>query len=245
MSAEDAFDPQPWGAPTATEQAWAAAVAAAAAQPGAARFDPSADALAARRLLSLAGEGAPRAVLLETWRMLEGARLARDAGLRLALQGAGTAAAARFRFGPAPPRARLSTPEEALALARTPGVVALVDAGASPWWARLLAQPELRVVARLPDDGPRAGEGRILAVARAAPEPTGADETYWVTDAPGSSAALEARLSACGLAASPVAEAGGLKLMALAGYLQPHDERLVRAPGRLAGVIGAAPLPFL
>jgi hypothetical protein len=33
-------------------------------------------------------------------------------------------------------------------------------------------------------------------------------------------------------------------LFALAGYVQPGDERLTRAPGRLHGVIGAAPLPF-
>src|SRR5205085_1126308 len=39
-------------------------------------------------------------------------------------------------------------------------------------------------------------------------------------------------------------QAGGLKLFKLAGYYQPDDERLKRAPGRLSGVIGAAPAPL-
>ena len=47
-----------------------------------------------------------------------------------------------------------------------------------------------------------------------------------------------------GAAAELIAEAGGLKLFSLAGYYQPDDERLARAPGRLSGVIGAAPAPF-
>jgi hypothetical protein len=46
------------------------------------------------------------------------------------------------------------------------------------------------------------------------------------------------------VAATPLAEAGGLKLFVLAGYYQAEDERLARAPGRLSGVIGAAPAPL-
>jgi hypothetical protein len=30
----------------------------------------------------------------------------------------------------------------------------------------------------------------------------------------------------------------------LMGYYMPQDERLARAPGRLSGVIGAAPAPL-
>jgi hypothetical protein len=51
-------------------------------------------------------------------------------------------------------------------------------------------------------------------------------------------------MSRDGVAATLVAEAGGLKLFKLAGYYQPTDERLARAPGRLSGVIGAAPAPL-
>jgi hypothetical protein len=56
--------------------------------------------------------------------------------------------------------------------------------------------------------------------------------------------AIEDALSKDGVAAELVTEAGGLKLFALAGYYQANDERLARAPGRLSGVIGAAPAPF-
>ena len=57
------------------------------------------------------------------------------------------------------------------------------------------------------------------------------------------SAAVRAA-SADGVAASPVVQAGGLKLFTLAGFYQREDARLARAPGRLSGVIGAAPEPF-
>ena len=239
----NAVDAQPWGAPTEDERAWLAAMEAGVAAPGPAAFDPVADALAVRRLLALPRAHLPAPALLRAWREVEGARLARDAGLKLATWGPPVMAElARARFGATAPLARVDSPEHAIALAATPGVIAVLDAAAQPWWARLLATPHLQVVARLPEFGTA---GAVLAVGRAAPGPTGLDETFWVTDAPGSPAALAQALSALGLAADAVAQAGGLKLMALAGYLQAHDERLARAPGRLRGVIGAAPLPLV
>ena len=75
-------------------------------------------------------------------------------------------------------------------------------------------------------------------------EPTGADQTFWVTDAALSPAAIAEALGRDGVAAELVVEAGGLKLFALAGFYQADDPRLVRAPGKLSGVIGAAPLPL-
>jgi hypothetical protein len=81
-------------------------------------------------------------------------------------------------------------------------------------------------------------------VAQVDVEPTGDDRTFWVTDAPGSAGAIEEALGRDGVAADFVAEGGGLKLFALMGYYQPGDERLARAPGRLSGVIGAAPGPL-
>ena len=59
-----------------------------------------------------------------------------------------------------------------------------------------------------------------------------------------SAAAVEEALSRDGVAADLAAEAGGLKLFVLAGFYQGDDERLARAPGRLTGVIGAAPAPL-
>ncbi len=81
-------------------------------------------------------------------------------------------------------------------------------------------------------------------MAKVEPEPTGADQTFWVTDAPGSAAQILAALARDGVAGELLAEAGGLKLFTLLGFYQPHDPRLARAPGRLSGVIGAAPTPL-
>ena len=75
-------------------------------------------------------------------------------------------------------------------------------------------------------------------------EPSGHDETYWVTDAADSPAAIEADLFREGVPASLIQDTGGLKLFGLPGYWQPDDARLARAPGKLTGVIGAAPAPF-
>src|SRR5690606_38207240 len=118
---------------------------------------------------------------------------------------------------------------------------ALMDlTAASAWWGRLLAEPELRIVAALPDHG--AGQPRALMVQRAAPGPTGVDRTFWITDSALPGARIVASLGSSGLAASPLIEAGGLKLFALTGYVQAEDGRLSNAPGSLKGVIGAAPL---
>ena len=111
---------------------------------------------------------------------------------------------------------------------------------ASAWWGRLLAEPALRVVAALPDHG--AGLPRALLVQRAEPGPTGDDRTFWATDSGLPEARIVAALGDLGLAATPLPAAGGLKLFALAGYVQAEDGRLASAPGDLNGVIGAAPL---
>jgi len=81
-------------------------------------------------------------------------------------------------------------------------------------------------------------------VAQIEVEPSGSDETFWATDSQSSAGAITQALGHDGLAASPLAQAGGLKLFALAGFVQRQDERLARAPGQLKGVIGAAPTPF-
>ncbi len=245
----DEVDREPWGASTPDERAWVDALGAllAAREGPPAAWDAAAEPMAERRLLASADPAVPRTLLLQGWRELQGARLAREGALRLAAHGLLPLALARARWGASPAVASVSRPEAALDLARAPGVVAVLDAAtpaaATPWWARLLASPELRVVARLPDLGPGAGEGTVLAVARAEPGPTGGDETFWVTDAPLPPASLVAALSAAGLAGEVMAQAGGLKLTALAGYLQRDDPRLARAPGRLSGVVGAAPRP--
>ena len=144
----------------------------------------------------------------------------------------------------APPLSQVAKPEEALAAARTSGGVAVLGLAAdSPWWGRILAEPKLKVFAALPCLAAWGPLG-ALAVAEVEVEPTGDDRTFWVTDAPGPAAAIEEAMSRDGVAATLLVEAGGLKLFKLAGYYQPDDARLKRAPGKLSGVIGAAPAPL-
>ena len=201
-----------------------------------------------RGLLARPRRGASPALVLRLWRELMGHSLLLQGPFALTVWGgrdpARAAELARLRFGSGPPMRMAARPEETVAAARQPGGVgvAALEPNA-PWWGRLLAEPRLRVFAALPC---LAGWGPTGALAFAEVEvgPTGGDETYWVTDAPGPAPAIEGALGRDGLAGRLLAEAGGLKLFALAGYIQPEDERLARAPGRLSGVIGAAPLPF-
>ena len=111
------------------------------------------------------------------------------------------------------------------------------------WWGRLLARPGLRVFAAAwPELRP--GAPLALAVAAVELDATGDDRTFWVTDAPGPAERVEAQLGAAGFAADLAAEAGGLRLWVLGGFVQPRDVRLADAPGRLTGVVGAAPGPL-
>jgi hypothetical protein len=130
-------------------------------------------------------------------------------------------------------------PEQALAAVRDGGRALMDLTAASAWWGRLLAEPDLRVVAALPDD--RRGVPRALMIQRAQPGPTGDDRTFWATDSSAPAPRIVGALGAAGLAVDPLIAAGGLKLFMLAGYVQAEDGRLASAPGSLSGVIGAAP----
>ena len=196
------------------------------------RAAPDADALAVREALTgLAPTeaAAVRAVL---------GRLDAAHGPPLVVWGPASQVLAADRHGLS---ARLAArPENALKAVRE-GARALMDLTPSdPWWGRLLAEPALRVVGTLPDHGQ--GQPRALMVQRVQPGPTGDDRTFWVTDSPWTDARIVEALGARGLAAGPLIAAGGLKLFALAGYVQPEDGRLIGSPGILSGVIGAAPV---
>jgi hypothetical protein len=186
--------------------------------------------------------------VVRIWRELIGDSLSVQGPFHLAVWGgrdaARTVELTRHRFGAAPPLRQVARAEEAIAQARTPGGVAICALSAdSAWWGRLLAEPQLKVFAALPCLAAW-GPMSALAVAAVEVEPTGDDRTFWVTDAPGPAAGVVDALSRDGVAADLVAESGGLKLFMLAGFYQPQDERLARAPGGLNGVIGAAPAPL-
>jgi hypothetical protein len=197
------------------------------------RATPDADAIALREALAgltPAEIAAARSIL---------GRIDAAQGGALIVWGPASQVLAADRFGLV---ARMAAkPENALASVRDGGARALMDlTPSSAWWGRLLAEPELRVVAALPDHG--AGLPRTLMVQRAQPGPTGDDRTFWATDSALPDARIVATLSDAGLAATPLIAAGGLKLFVLAGYVQAEDGRLASAPGSLSGVIGAAPV---
>ena len=201
-----------------------------------------------RRLIASSRHTASPEVIVRVWRELIGESLRIQNPFQITVWGgrnpARTVELARQWFGVAPGLAVEDTADAALAAARRTGQVAVLalEQG-SRWWGRLLAEPSLSVFASLPcltNWGPQGA----LAVGDVQVEPSGLDETYWVTDAAQSPAAVEAALSDLGVAARLIQETGGLKLFGLPGYLQRDDPRLARAPGRLSGVIGAAPAPF-
>ncbi|MDY6923901.1 MAG: hypothetical protein SWI22_08090 [Pseudomonadota bacterium] len=199
---------------------------------GGPRQGPDADAIALRALLkglSPSEAAAVRAVL---------GRIDAGHGAPLVVWGPASQVLAADRYGLAVRMA--ARPEAALKAAREGGRALMDLTAASAWWGRLLAEPDLRVVGALPDHG--AGQPRALMVQRAAPGPTGDDRTFWISDSALPGARIVGALAASGLAASPLIEAGGLKLFALAGYVQAQDGRLDDAPGSLKGVIGAAPV---
>ncbi len=207
---------------------------------------PAREAQLIRRLM--AGAAASPTLIARLWRELIGDSLAQQGAYRLVAWGgrdpARIAELARFRFGSTPPLTMVAKSDDALKAAKMEGTVAILplDPGAA-WFGRLLAEPTLKVFAVLPCLNAW-GAPFALAVAGIEVEPSGGDQTLWVTDATAPAAAIEAALGDAGLAGDLLIEAGGLKLFSLAGYVQAHDPRLDQAPGRLKGVIGSAPLPF-
>ncbi|MEG1451183.1 hypothetical protein [Brevundimonas sp.] len=200
-------------------------------QAAGARIRPDADALALRQVLKDLHPTQRSAVRAVLGRM--------EAGLGRAVMACGGVSQllAADRWGPfARP---LAEPEQAIEAARS-GARVLVDIGTRPWWAKLLATPDVRVIAALPDDA--RARPRSLIISNETSGPTGDDRTFWITDSPMAEAAIIQSLSNNGLAAEALAQSGALKLFALSGYVQAEDGRLQGAPGQLSGIIGAAPI---
>ncbi|KQS57630.1 hypothetical protein ASG17_02670 [Brevundimonas sp. Leaf363] len=219
MLTEPTLDP----ARLEAERALAAAAARVATLPGG---EPDAEVIALREALSGLTSGQRRVLMAARGRLGRAPTVFGNAAALLSADRHGLGSAA------------VATVEEAFKAARR-GAAVLADVAGSGWWARLLAEPALRVVAALPDDG---SPPRALRIEMRQPGPTGGDRTFWVTDAREPTARIVAALSDAGLVAEPLAEARGLKLFALAGYVQADDPRLADAPGALSGVIGAAPV---
>lgn len=200
-------------------------------QAAGARAQPDADALALRHILKdlhPTQRSAVRAVL---------GRMEAGLGRQVMACGGVSQLLAADHWGPfARP---LSEPEQAIEAAQK-GARVLVDIGTRAWWAKLLATPDIRVIAALPDDA--RVRPRSLMISNETSGPTGDDRTFWVTDSPMTDAAIIQSLSNNGLAAETLAQSGALKLFVLSGYVQAEDGRLQGAPGQLSGIIGAAPI---
>ncbi len=225
-----------------------AAAKAAAGEGGRFGLRPARETQVLRKLLAQRRVAARPALVVRIWRELMADSLSLQGPFHVSVWGGRdpgrTMELARMRFGAAPPVRQVAKPEDALAAARTLGGVAVAALTSdNAWWGRLLAEPKLKVFTTLPclaAWGPLAA----LGVAEVEVEPTGDDRTFWVTDAAQGGAAIVEALGRDGVAATLLVEAGGLKLFVLSGFYQPGDERLARAPGRLSGVIGAAPGPL-
>lgn len=194
---------------------------------------PDVSALALRALLAEADDVHQAGMLRALWGRIEA-----HSGPALVVAGPAAQLLAADRFG----LSGRAVPDPEVALVQTAaGAHALIDiASPRPWWGKLLARPELRVIAALPDD--RHGRPAALRVAALPTGPTGDDRTFWVTDSPLADARIVQALATSGLAATPLTSAGGLKLFMLAGYVQAEDGRFRDTPGSLSGVIGSAPL---
>jgi chorismate mutase len=209
---------------------------------------PAREAEIMRRLLISKEPQVSFELVVGLWRQIMADSLARQGPFHISLWGGKnpykTIELARMRFGSAVAMRPANRPEDSISAARTAGGVGILCLNSdTPWWGRLLAEPTLNVFATLPDLR-RWGQPTALAIAQVEVEPSGRDETYWVTDAAQSPPAIIEILGQIGFAAEMLANAGGLKLFVLSGYVQREDERLATAPGRLKGVIGAASAPF-
>lgn len=201
---------------------------------------PEEEALALRELV----EKSPLslALTLKIWRELMGERRRISGAPAIAIAPFAPASmlnlAAHDYGGASAPYIGFDRPEAALNHTRTSGAPSVIGVSSKDaWWVRLLAEPVVRVTLSFGD--PVAPLAFVVQPGRTGP--TGADETYFVTDASLSAPKMVAVLGQKGLAAELVAETGGLKLIALAGYVQDEDERLAEVPGRLKGVIGSTP----
>ena len=210
---------------------------------------PDREAMLIRKLLAMPRQAASEAVVVRIWRELisENLRIQGQArgGLHLNLSTGEHSQEvlvwARERFGFAPSYGYVNDPAAAIAAARDVRHVSVLslDPRGGAWWARLLAEPKVRIIAALPEMAN--SRPHAVALAAIAPEPTGDDITFWVSDSAERENKIIETLGQRGFAAEWLCTAQGLKLFGLSGYVQENDPRLGTALGSLSGIVGAAP----
>jgi chorismate mutase len=148
---------------------------------------PAREAVILRRLVALAGERLPRAVLVRMWRELLAATTRLQTPMSVSVfatqQGFATWDLARDHFGSVTPMVRVESPTQALrSVSDGSATVAVLPLPGDddPWWLPLISDhhDRLRVFARLPFVARGAGEGdeaHALALGRLGVEPSGDD----------------------------------------------------------------------
>ncbi|MFT4090756.1 MAG: chorismate mutase [Asticcacaulis sp.] len=209
---------------------------------------PDREALLLRKLLNAPRKSVSDAAVVALWRELisESLRIQGEdrGGLHLNFWAKDNAANltnwARARFGVAPSQSFMSEATDVITAARHPAHIGIIslDVKSGPWWARLLAEPKVRIICALPEMDQN--HPRAVAIAPIAPEPTGNDISFFVTDSAKSETAIIETLSHQGLAADWLMTTGGMKLFALIGFVQEHDSRIKDFTG-LSGIIGTSP----
>lgn len=210
---------------------------------------PDREAMLIRKLLAMPRGAASNEVVVRVWRELisENLRIQGQArgGLHLNFSAKEHSREvlvwARERFGFAPSFGYVDDATAAVAAARDVRNISVLslDPRGGAWWARLLAEKSVRIIAALPEMSQ--ARPHAVAVASIAPEPTGDDITFWVSDSSERENRIIDDLSQRGFAADWVCSAQGLKLFSLIGFVQENDARLHGALGSLTGIIGAAP----
>jgi chorismate mutase len=212
---------------------------------------PDREAMLIRKLIAMPRQAASENVVVRIWRELisENLRIqgaASNGGLHLNLSTAEHSKEvlvwARERFGFAPSFGYVNDATAAIQAARDVRHISVLslDPRGGAWWARLLAEPKVRIIAALPELS--SARPHAVALASITPEPTGDDMTFWVSDSAEHENRIIEALGQRGFAAEWLCTAQGLKLFGLIGYVQEHDERLAtKTLGSLSGIIGAAP----
>ena len=209
---------------------------------------PAREAVILRRLVALAGDRFPRAVLVRMWRELLAATTRLQTPMSVSVFGAQQGFAiwdlARDHFGSVTPMVRVEGATQALRSvsdgSATVAVLPLPNDD-DPWWLALVSDhhDRVRVFARLPFVARGAGEGeegQALALARLEPEPSGDDLALLAIEAEAGISRgrlrdllLAAGLNPVWLAACRCAEPPQtVHLVETDGFVEDGDERLAQ-----------------
>jgi chorismate mutase / prephenate dehydratase len=218
---------------------------------------PAREAVILRRLVALAGERFPRAVLVRMWRELLAATTRLQTPMSVSVFGAQQGFAiwdlARGHFCSVTPMVRVESASQALRSvgdgSATVAVLPLPNDD-EPWWLGLISDhhDRLRVFARLPFVAGSASDGeetRALALGRLEPEPSGDDLTLLAIEAEAgvSRGRLKDLLLAAGL--PPVWLAAWrcpeppqtVHLVEVGGFISVGDEQVAEVLGAARGEV--------